>query len=191
MKHRAWGLIALVALPAVAFAQKSPEPPATPSEPVSHGASLRGRAAIEGTVAIGVEAEDFELDGSRGVPVKLSRLRGDWVLLAFSDRKERLAELRTLDQRIARLGARLVGICHEMPGPVQSYAERDSIPFLILADYTGEISGLYGLYDHQHSQTVPGYLMLDRHGRIRMALLGEPMPPDDLARLVQATVTGL
>jgi peroxiredoxin len=185
-----WIIVAAIAVPAVAAAQKAPAPPSTPSsEPYARSSTVRERASIVGAVYVGATAHDFELDGSRGKPVQLSRLRGDWVLLAFADRKEDLEDLAGIGTRISKMGARLVGICHEKPGAVRNFA--DQVPFLVLADLTGEVSDVYGLYDHEHTQTVPGYLILDRRGVVRSAILGVTLPPDQVASLLQYAMTGL
>ena len=83
-------------------AQENPKspPPVTPDRPAATR-NPHGQLGAIGKVFIGDLAPDFELDGSHGVPVKLSRLRGDWLLLVFADR-ERLNR-RPATRRLARL----------------------------------------------------------------------------------------
>jgi peroxiredoxin len=193
MRNKVWIVAAAMLLPLAALAQKPsstlPTPPRetspeTPSQP-------RLRSSIAGSVFVGERAPDFELDGSNGKAVKLSRQRGDWLVLAFADRKEQVANLREVQADVSSRGARILGVCHEKAGTLRNFARRDSLPFLLVADNTGEISAIYGLYDREHSQTRPGYLIVDRKGTVRMAVLGQILPPQDVARMVQFAMTGL
>ena len=186
-------LLALLMLaPFPSAAQKIP-PATRPSEanaPIIPP-SPRRRAPIVAQVYVGEGAPDFELDGSRGRPVQLSSLRGTWIVLAFADRRQSLAGLRAIHPELGALGAQLVGVCHEKPGTLVSSSRRDSLPFLMLADVTGEISAMYGLYDLDRSATVPGFLVLDRQGVVRMAVLGKQLPSTDISRLARLAITGL
>jgi peroxiredoxin len=146
---------------------------------------------ITGQVIVGERAPDFELDGSEGHAVKLSRLRGDWVLLVFSDRKEAAAELRGSHDELAKLGIKIVGVCDEKPGSLKSFAERTALPYVLLADVTGEISAMYGLHDRARSAILPGFVVLDREGMVRMAVLGQQLPAQDIAHLARFAMTEL
>ncbi len=164
-------------------------PPTPPTEPAPR--TPRPSPRIVGQVYVGEQAPDFVLDGSEGKPVKLSRLRGDWVLLVFCDRKEFLAGLGTADAELRPLGMQVVAVCNEKSRALQHYALRDSVAFLMLADVTGEISALYGLYDFEHSAIRPGFIVIDRIGTVHMAVLGQLLPASDIARLARFAMTGL
>jgi peroxiredoxin Q/BCP len=144
-----------------------------------------------GQVFVGETAPNFELDGSQGNPVKLSKLRGTWIVLAFADRRQQLGNLRDNIPELRQLGAQFVGVCHEKSQTLVSFVQRDSIPFLMLADVTGEVSAVYGLYNHELSETRPGFFVLDRKGAVRMAVLGQLLPGTDIARLARIAITGL
>jgi peroxiredoxin len=192
MRFTAWIVTAALLLPTTVWAQKSPSPQPQTEEPNHQtGPSPRYVGPVMGAVYVGEGAPDFELDGSEGKAVKLSKFRGDWVLLVFADRKEHVSELRRIRTEVASRGARIVAVCHEKAGSLKSYARRDSVPFLMLSDYNGEIASAYGLYDRLNSQTRPGYLMVDRRGVLRMAVLGQQLPAEHVARFVQYTITGL
>ncbi|HTO91768.1 MAG TPA: peroxiredoxin family protein [Candidatus Sulfotelmatobacter sp.] len=178
-------LVPAIALATAAFAQpdarqtgKQP-PPATTS--ASGAPQYHARAS--GQVSIGELAPDFELDGSNGKPVKLSSQRGRWVLLVFGDRKESLLALREVYPSLDSAGVELVGVCAEKAYILVDYAKKSGLPYLMLADVSREISELYGLYDAEARTVVPGYLILDPDGNIRMTLLGQRLPAADLARL--------
>src|SRR5438093_3929966 len=110
-------LLLSAVLAGAAAAQVSPRdgthPPPTPPTPSRAGASPRVRQPILGEVSIGERAPDFQLDASEGGSLKLSRLRGGWVMLVFADRLKMVAPLDSVDADARKLGARIVGVVHE------------------------------------------------------------------------------
>ena len=187
-----WGVVLSLGLATPALAQENPKvPPTQPGgERETSARNPHGQLGMSGAVSIGDLAPDFELDGSRGKPVMLSRQRGDWVLLVFADRRDQLVPLRTIEQEMRAAGVRIVGVCHEKARTLETYAARDSIP-LLLADVTGEVSTSYGLYDSAHRKTIPGFLVLDREGFVRIAFFGQLLPADEIAHLTQFAVGSL
>lgn len=178
-------------LAAPALAQENPKSQTPPPTMEREGASRAPHAQLgmNGRVYIGDLAPDFELDGSRGAPVRLSRLRGDWLLLVFTDRRDQFLTLRVISDEMRQIGVRIVGVCHEKARTLDNYRARDSVP-LMLADVTGEVSTMYGLYDGLHQRTVPGFLVVDRAGVVRIAFSGQWLPPDEIGRLTQFAVKG-
>jgi peroxiredoxin len=191
MKTAAIVLIAMMSFPLAVHAQKDSRPTPPPAQPGDKVSSPRKPAAIEGRVHIGDPASDFTLDSSTGTQVRLSRLRGDWIVLVFADRGDSLADLRKIHDRMKPLGARIVGVCREKARRLKSIAQQDSLSFLLLGDVTGEISAMYGLYDHDHSEIAPGFLVIDRRGVVRTAVLGQQLPAEQVAQIVRLTITGL
>lgn len=195
MKPFVVAAIASLLLSQPAWSQEEPKTPRRTPAPVHDPAARPPRLGtammVTGQIVIGERAPDFELDGSEGRPVKLSRLRGDWVLLVFAERKESVAELRAGYEDISKLGMKLVAVCDEKPGNLKSYAERTALPFVLLGDVTGEISAMYGLHDRERSTTLPGFVVLDRDGVVRMAVLGQQLPPTDITRLARFAMTEL
>lgn len=184
-------VVAFALLPLAASAQKEPpRPTPPPREPAPQGAP-HTKVHIAGEVVIGERSPDFELDASNGQPLRLASLRGDWVLLVFDSRKESVAGLRAVNDDLRAVGVRLAAVLDEKAYHLESYVKREPFPFPLLADPTLEISAIYGLHDHERSTTAPGYVLLDREGVVRMALLGQRFPPEDVARLVRFAITGL
>lgn len=174
---------------AVPVTAQTPEPKTQPiAPPPSSGLapilSPHPGMVILGQISVGQPAPDFELDGSRGVPVKLSTLRGNWVLLVFADRKESIETLSRAERTLREHGIHLVAVCNEKAHSVETYAARTGMPFLLLADVTGEVSAMYGLWDRVHTSTVPGFALIDRKGVVQIALLGRSLPVDQLTRMV-------
>jgi peroxiredoxin len=180
----------LLALAAPTLAQDNPKsPPPAGAEREAAARTPHGQLGMSGKVYVGDLAPDFELDGSRGAPVQLSRLRGDWLLLVFTDRRDQFVPLRSIEGEMRQLGVRIVGVCHEKARTLDNFPQRDSVP-LMLADVTGEVSTMFGLFDTLHQKTVPGFLVIDRGGIVRIAFSGPALPPDEISRLTQFAVTG-
>ena len=180
----------VLALAAPALAQDNPKSNPPPS--VEREATVRNPHAqlgMSGHVYIGDLAPDFELDSSRGIPIQLSRMRGDWLLMVFTDRRDEFVGVREISSAMRQIGVTIVGVCHEKARTLDTYAARDSVP-LMLADVTGEVSTMYGLFDSLHQRTVPGFLVLDRGGIVRIAFSGPTLPAEEIGRLTQFAVTG-
>jgi peroxiredoxin len=180
-------IIVTALLATAAAAQDKTGPPS--SRPTGNVRSTvpgaRGKAPIIGQVYIGERAPDFVLDASNGLQEQLSRHRGQWVLLVFDDRYRSLADYDSLDIKARRLGARVIGVCHEKQQTLMGVSARDHIQMLLLADATGEVSAVYGLYDWGASTTEPGFFVIDRDGTVRLAIVGRLFPADQMLELLK------
>jgi len=188
-----WFLLLLqcCAAPAVlAQAVKDKPPPAPTGTSGQSDASdaINPHNRIRGSVYTGEIAPDFELPASTGHPMHLSDLRPAWTLLVFAERKEGLAPLASIREEMAGLGVKIVGVCDEKAYHLVSYAEKHDFGFPMLADVTGEISAVYGLYSVERRTTEPGFFMLDPEGKVRLALLGKQIRPADMAGLAYYAV---
>jgi peroxiredoxin len=186
-------VLATSCLAAEAFPQPEPKsPPVQTQRPVDRSSRpVTGQLRVSGQVYIGERAPDFELSDTRGRPLKLSRFRGNWVVLTFTERREALVALRSIRAEMLDLGADLVAVCADKPQALRTLVDRDSIDFQVLSDPTREISAIYGLFDSAHSEILPGFLVLDRDGIVRLALLGQALPPSQIADLARFTISGL
>src|SRR4029079_9590180 len=110
---------------------------------------------------------DFWLDASTGDRVKLSSLRGKWVVLVFNERYHALQHLDALDDSVRTLCAVFVGVYNEKQQTLTTAVARKEFDMLMLADATGEVSAMYGLFDWQHTSTENGFFVLDRDGIVR------------------------
>ena len=185
--------LSLFVLHGSAAAQTDPKTP-TPVAPGATGEGVgtpAGQLDVTGSIAVGEMAPDFDLWGSRNRELRLSRTRGDWVLLAFADRRESLAELAPAHAGLRQSGVTLLGVCHDKPQTVRQFAEKNQVPFELLSDVTGEVSALYGLYDTAERRILPGFVIIDRFGTVRTALLGTQIPPDHVVEIVRYSMSGL
>jgi peroxiredoxin len=176
-------LLALCVTPAAAQLKDSPRPQA-PDSNVPHG-EPQFQNRISGDVVVGELAPDFVLDGSFGRPVQLSAYRGKWLILVFGDRKEIVAPMRDVAAPLDSSGIALLGICNEKAYFLEAFSRQSRFPFPILADVTREISAMYGLEDARERTVQPGFILIEPNGSVRFALLGETLPPTDVARLAR------
>ena len=168
-----------------------PSSPAAPSPTRDAPLSPSARESrIASQVYVGEQAPDFELDGSQGQPVRLAHLKGYWILLVFADGRADLSPLRGIEPELRKLGVRPYGICADKAHVLRAYVERQRLPVVLLSDVTGEISQLYGLYDTRMTVVRPGFVLINRQGMVKMALLGQKIPFEDMLGLVRSSVTG-
>lgn len=180
---------------ALAQTDLKPKQNASPSPTVAHAPSrsgLNSRSRIHARVAVGEHAPDFELDRIDGSPFKLSKMRGEWVMMIFVERRESLETVPDIARALATVGVRTLGVTWEKPQSLaRQFAGREP-GFTPLADPTGEIMALYGLLgDSESSTPQPGFVLVDPRGNIRLALLGDELPGEATSRLVLYAVQGL
>ena len=192
MKLPSLCLAATLAMASPALAQDEPKSvPKPTSGSTGEGTGTSGsKIHIGGQVYVDEKTPPFDLPSSRGRQVTPARLRGDWVLLYFSEGRRGFSDLRRAYPEITATGCTVLGLTKSNPQTLRTWAERDSIPFEMLADPTGEISSLYGLYDSEQRSTRPGFVIFDREGIVRMALFGQAIPPAQVADLVRFTDVG-
>lgn len=193
MRRSLFAVVMLLALAGATRADetsKSRSPVASPASPQGPVSAAPQESHIQSQVYVGEQAPGFELDGSQGRPVRLAHLKGYWILLVFADRRADLTPLKGIEPDLRRLGVKPYGICADKAHVLKSYAEREQLPVTLLADVTGEISQLYGLYDARMRQVRPGFVLIDRQGVVRVALLGQQLPLNNMLAMVKASVTG-
>jgi peroxiredoxin len=185
--------ILTLALTPLALAQSSEPKSAQPVAPSQTDANPRdlpvGQMRVAGQVHVGETAPDFTTTSTSGREVTLSHLRGDWLLLVFTENREDFGAAKGLPEALASTGVRIYGICKDKSQRLRSYVESAGLPFDLLADDTGEISAIYGYYSLEQRGTTRGFVVLDRRGVVRLALQGQA-PADQVADLVRYTIVG-
>ena len=188
-------VIALVAFLAPAVPAAPPQTPAPPTSAVPRpdvGARIpTGTRGISGSIYVGESAPGFDLENAHGRRIKLASFRGGRVMLIFADRRETISEYRQTADSLLTMGIRLISISRDSPRGLRALAERDSLGFELLSDPTGEISASYGSYDFATLSIRAGYVLVGRTSLVRMALLGQKLPPDDLLKITRYALIGL
>lgn len=193
MRRSLFAVVMLLTLAGAARADQTSKSKVPVTSPVTRGSTVSPTpqdSRIQSQVYVGEQAPGFELDGSQGRPVRLSHLKGYWILLVFADRRTDLAPLKEIEPDLRRLGVKPYGICADKAHVLKSHAQREQLPVILLSDITGEISQLYGLYDTRMRQVLPGFVLIDRQGVVRVALLGQRLPFVEMLALVRNSVTG-
>lgn len=188
-------LLACVVTPAaVAQTDFKPPPGAKPPMPQTSAkpthTATPGRGRVTSRVAVGERAPDFELLKLDGTPVRLSRLRGNWVMLYFVERRDSLSSVEPVAKALASIGVRTVAVIFDKAQAVAKVLGGRDPGYMPLADPTGEIVTLYGLMDATRDESQPGFVLVTPRGDVRLALLGHELPSDDASRLVHFAVTG-
>jgi len=184
-----WLLAAVLLIPLRAAAQSDPKNPRVQTVPApGHAEDLTPHPGlvIAGHVVIGQPAPAFELDSSLGRPVQLTSLRGDWTALFFMPRMNAAPDFNPTQLALQTENIRLVGVCHERARTVESFAQRNSLSWVLLADVTGEVGAMYGVWDEAQRGFIPGLVLLDSHGIVRYASIGRAFSPDQLRDIVLA-----
>ncbi|HTR96287.1 MAG TPA: redoxin domain-containing protein [Candidatus Acidoferrales bacterium] len=164
-------------------------PAPTPSAP--HAGAPSQSTRVAGYVQVGETAPDFELDAAGGTRFQLRQMRGRWLALFFTDRRQSLPRLLADSDTLAALHFETVVVCNERAQTLTSWVAGRSLHMTAVADQGGEITALYGLWDADLEQTRPGLFLVDPQGVVRIAVFGRQIDPTALPGLVQSAQTGL
>lgn len=177
-----YGLCAAVGLLGVALLLLRPATSDTPNT-----------SSIPG-IALGAPAPDFVLNDLRGSPVKLSGLRGRWILLNFwgvtcppcqseVPALERAFAAQSRGGPAAGSAPMVLGVDGDLDqtSVVNHYAERLNISYPILIDSNLTVMTRY------HIGALPTSLVIDPAGRVATVHLG-PMSSDEIATALHGQV---
>jgi len=196
--HRAfvssmWLVAACLAGAALAQTEFKPTP-STPPAPTNRtpGGASQGPGRVTTRVAVGEKAPDFELTKIDGKPLRLSTLRGQWVMLWFVESRDSLLAVQPLAESLEKLHVRTLAVCYDKSQALAQRLRGVELAYVPLADPTGDIVSLYGLLDSSRTRedVRPGFVLINPIGDVRMALLGHQLPSSDATRLVQLAVVG-
>ena len=196
--HRAfvssmWLVVACLAGAALAQTEFKPNQ-GTPGPPTNRapGNAAPGPGRVSTRVAVGEKAPDFELTKIDGKPLRLSSLRGDWVMVWFVENRDSLTTVEPLAVALEKMHVRTLAVCYDKSQALAQRVRGHEIAYIPLADPTGDIVSLYGLLDSNSTRESvrPGFVLVNPIGDVRMALLGHQLPMGDASRLVQLAVVG-
>ena len=188
-----WLFVACIAGAALAQSEFKPTP-STPAPPTRTPASSNtsGPGRVSARVAMGESAPDFELSQLDGKSLRLSSLRGRWVMVWFVQNRDSFALVEPLAESLGKLGVRTLAVCYDKTQALSQRLHGKQLSYTPLADPTGDIVSLYGLLDASSARegVQPGFVLVNPVGDVRMALLGHQLPASDAARLVELAVVG-
>lgn len=110
----------------------------------------RGIAFAAETPKTGAPAPAFSLPDQNGKTRHLDEFRGRWLVLYFYPRDdtpgctEQACTFRDDWQRLAALGAEVVGVSVDDVTSHFSFAKKYSLPFPLLSDASGDVADRYG-----------------------------------------------
>lgn len=100
----------------------------------------------------GRPAPDFELPSDRGDTVRLSDLRGRWVVLFFYPKAmtpgctTEACGFRDAHREIQELGAEVLGISHDSVERLVRFREKNGLSYPLLSDPEHRVTEAYGVY---------------------------------------------
>ncbi len=106
-------------------------------------------------LSIGQKAPDFTLNDKDGKAVSLSDLKGKTVVLYFypkdntSGCSKQAAAFAELNEQIEALGALVVGVSRDSEASHVKFAEKYSLPFILLSDPDRAVHEAYGVWQEK------------------------------------------
>jgi peroxiredoxin Q/BCP len=129
-------------------------------------------------LAVGQLAPDFTLPEDSGKPVKLSSLRGKWVVLTFYAEDDtpactkQVCSFRDAWPSFRKAGAVVLGVSPDSPARHTVWRAREKLPFALLSDEGNKVARGYGAYGEKlmYGRKVEGVIrttvIIDPSGRI-------------------------
>lgn len=145
--------------------------------------------APSGLIRVGQPAPEFEAVAHSGQPVKLSDLRGKVVILYFYPKDgtpgctKEATGFRDEHQDLDAAGAVVLGVSSQDNESHREFAERYSLPFLLIPDEDLSIAERYGV------GSILGFskrvtFLIDRQGRVAQ-VYDKVSPPGHAAEILQ------
>jgi peroxiredoxin len=129
-------------------------------------------ANLEAAPVVGAPAPDFSLIDTRGQPIRLHDLRGQYVLINFwatwcGPCRLEMPALQSGHQRFGDMGLVVLGVnFDETEGAVRAYGEELGLSFPLLLDPGAQVQRLYRMRGY------PASFFVDREGIIRIHHIG-------------------
>ncbi len=145
------------------------------------------------SVEAGQPAPDFELPDQHGNPVRLSSLRGEWVVLYFYPRADtpgcttQACGVRDRSAEYEAAGAKVVGVSPDEVDAVAKFDEKFGLGFTLLADADHAVAESYGtwveksMYGNKYMGVQRATFLIDPEGKVaRVFPKVQPKQHDDL-----------
>jgi peroxiredoxin len=162
-------------------------PPPTKGDPAT-SVPTSSRKTL-GLIEKGDRAPDFELPLAGGGKVKLSTLRGQWVVVTFCPRRA-LDRADSLSRAVPE-GVAVIAVVTEKVSSLSAWTAQHPTKALLLEDARSDIAAVYGAYDNTRSEPRAGYVIVDPKGVVNRIEIASQLAYEEAARAVQYAVTGL
>jgi thioredoxin-dependent peroxiredoxin len=137
------------------------------------------------------QAPDFDLPDQAGEPIRLSELRGRWVVLYFypaDDTPGCTAEscsFRDSHEDFVDAGAVVIGVSSDSVSSHRSFADKHKLPFTLLADEGGRVRKRYGVT--RTLGLLPGRVtyVIDPEGVVRSVFSSQFRPTKHIAEALE------
>jgi peroxiredoxin Q/BCP len=103
-------------------------------------------------IETGQPAPDFELLDQDGNPVRLSDLRGKWVVLYFYPKADtpgctvQACGIRDRSGEYEQAGAVVLGVSPDQPKALRKFADKFDLPFTLISDPEHSLAEAYGVW---------------------------------------------
>jgi peroxiredoxin Q/BCP len=124
-----------------------------------------------GSLNVGDQAPDFELEGTSG-PFRLSDHRGERIVLLFYPGDDttvctkQFCSYRDHEADMSSLGAKVVGISTGTVRSKEAFVEKHGLKTELLADVDGEVAERYGIFAKRLKMAKRTVFIIDEQGRI-------------------------
>jgi thioredoxin-dependent peroxiredoxin len=153
------------------------------------------KAPVTTSIRDGDPAPDFTLPDQDGASVTLSDLRGSWVVLYFypaDDTPGCTAEacrFRDSHEDFVDAGARVIGISGQGVESHKKFAEKNTLPFTLVADESNEVRKQYGV--SKTMGLLPGRVtyVIDPDGIVRKVFSSQFRPTKHIGEALE-TIRG-
>ena len=119
------------------------------------------------------QAPDFTLKDERGEDWRLSEKRGQVVVMLFYPGDEtpvctkQMCSVRDRWADYVETGAEVVGVSTDTVESHRKFSEHHGLPFRLLADPEGQVTGLYGVRSWIPGRSARAVIVVDARGVVR------------------------
>ncbi len=152
--------------------------------------------AGNGGAEVGIAAPDFTLPDQHGEPLRLSDLRGGWVVVYFYPADDtpgctrEACSFRDNHEAFSDAGARVIGISSDSVAKHERFADKHQLPFTLLADDGGKVRTAYGV--PKSLGILPGRVtyVIDPEGIVRKIFNSQLQPTRHIKEALEAIEAG-